>query len=160
MIVICWTSERLLEMIYSYGGSSVRSAINEQLGKKHKNVFTSVQADGDIKSKRIYIIHWRAESQIDLVKKSLEDLISVAMQRAYEDNYRSIAFPAFGCGDYKHPVEVITKTMVKKAHQEQVLYNIAVSFIIQSTQQSVFHHFEKHPAPGSGRDHDWRDQGF
>ncbi|CAF1208361.1 unnamed protein product [Rotaria sordida] len=143
VIVVCWSSKYLLEIIYECGGSSVRTAINNQLEKKLKNSLTSVKSDGDIKSKRIYFIHWIPESDIDLVKKSLEILISIAMQRAHDDNYKSIAFPAIGCGDYQYPVQIVAQTMVNKAHQEQILHKISVSFIIQSTKKDVFHHFDK-----------------
>jgi hypothetical protein len=130
-------------MIYECGGSSVRSAINNQIEKKLKNSLTSVKADGDIKSSRIYFIDWQVESHIDLIKKSLENLISISMQKAHDDNYRTIAFPAIGCGHYKYPLQIVAQTMVNKAHQEQILHQISVSFIIQPTKYEIFNHFEK-----------------
>ncbi len=130
-------------MIYECGGSSIRTAVNNQLEKKLKNSLTSVKSDGDIRSKRIYFIYWQIESQIDLVKKSLENLISIAMQKAHDDNYRTISFPAIGCGHYKYPLQMVAQTMVNKAHQEQILHQISVSFIIQSTKQDLFNHFNK-----------------
>jgi len=136
-------SKYLLEMIYECGGSSVRSAINNQIEKKLKNSLTSVKADGDIKSSRIYFIDWQVESHIDLIKKSLENLISISMQKAHDDNYRIIAFPAIGCGHYKYPLQIVAQTMVNKAHQEQILHQISVSFIIQPTKNGIFNHFEK-----------------
>ncbi|CAF3464752.1 unnamed protein product [Rotaria sp. Silwood2] len=143
VIVVCWSSKYLLEMIYECGGPSVRTAINNQIEKKLKNPLTTVKSDGDIKSKRIYFIHWQPESQIDLVKKSLENLISICMERADNDNYKSIAYPAIGCGDYNYPIDIIAQTMVNKVHQEQILHKMSVSFIIQSTKKDIFYHFDK-----------------
>ena len=130
-------------MIYECGGSSIRTAVNNQLEKNFKNSLTSVKSDGDIKSKRIYFIYWQIESQIDLVKKSLEDLISISMQKAHNDNYRTIAFPAIGCGHYNYPTELVAQTMVNKAHQEQILHKVSVSFIIQETKKDIYHNFDK-----------------
>jgi hypothetical protein len=130
-------------MIYDCGGSSVRSAVNNQLQKNLKNNLTSVKSDGDIKSKRIYFIYWQAESQIELVKKSIENLISIAMRKAHDDNYQSIAFPAIGCGHDNYPIDIIAQTMVNKVHQEQIYHKISVSFIIQSDKKDLFNHFNK-----------------
>jgi len=130
-------------MIYECGGPSVRTAVNNQLEKNLKNSITSVKSDGDIKSKRIYFIYWQVESQIDLIKKSLENLISIAMQKAHDDNYRTIAFPAIGCGHYNYSLQLVAQTMVNKAHQEQILHKISVSFIIQSTKKDLFNYFDK-----------------
>lgn len=98
VIVVTWSSKYLLEIIYEYGGSSVRTAINNQLEKNFKNSLTSVQSDGEIKCKTIYFIYWQNQSEIDSLKKSLEYLISISMEKAHEDNYKTIAFPAIGCG--------------------------------------------------------------
>jgi hypothetical protein len=130
-------------MIYECGGPSVRTAVNYQLEKNLKNSITSVKSDGDIKSKRIYFIYWQIESQIDLVKKSLENLISIAMKKAHDDNYKSISFPAIGCGHYNYPLQIVAQTMVNKAHQEQISYRISVSFIIQPDKKDLFNHFDK-----------------
>ncbi|CAF3438093.1 unnamed protein product [Rotaria sp. Silwood1] len=143
VIVVCWSSKYLLEMIYECGGSSVRTAVNNQIEKKSKKLLTSVKSDGDIKSKRIYFIYWQPESQIEAVKKSLENLISIAMETAHHDDYKSIAFPAIGCGDYQYPIPIIAQIMVNKVHQEQILHKISVSFIIQSTKKETFYHFDK-----------------
>ena len=143
VIVVCWSSKYLLEMIYECGGKSVRNAVNNQLEQNLKNPLTSVKADGEIQSKSIYFVPWKTEANIELVLQSLEDLISISMQQAHNDNYRSIAFPAIGCGDYKYPVQVISQTMVNKAHQEQALYQISVSFLIQPTKKDLFDHFHK-----------------
>ncbi|CAF3459977.1 unnamed protein product [Rotaria sp. Silwood1] len=43
VIVVCWSSKYLLEMIYECGGSSVRTAVNNQIEKKSKKLLTSVK---------------------------------------------------------------------------------------------------------------------
>jgi hypothetical protein len=65
------------------------------------------------------------------------------MQKANQDNYRSIAFPAIGCGHYQYPIEFVAQTMVHKAHQEQILNKISVSFIIQPTKKDLLYQFQK-----------------
>ncbi|CAF3459991.1 unnamed protein product [Rotaria sp. Silwood1] len=65
------------------------------------------------------------------------------METAHHDDYKSIAFPAIGCGDYQYPIPIIAQIMVNKVHQEQILHKISVSFIIQSTKKETFYHFDK-----------------
>jgi len=65
------------------------------------------------------------------------------MKKAHDDNYRSISFPAIGCGHYNYPLQIVAQTMVNKVHQEQILYRISVSFIIQPNKKDLFNHFDK-----------------
>jgi O-acetyl-ADP-ribose deacetylase (regulator of RNase III) len=143
VIVVCWSSKYLLEMIYARGGPSIRSAVNNQIEKKLKNSLTSVKSDGDIKSKRIYFMYWETQTQTDIIQQSLQNLINISMQKAHDDNYRSIAFPAIGCGHYEQSIQLVAQTMVNKAHQEQILHKISVAFIIQPNKKDLFQHFQK-----------------
>jgi hypothetical protein len=137
VIVVCWSSEHLLGMIYESGGLTVRTAINTQMQKMSKDSLVSVKSD------RIYFLQWEPKSQLDQITKSLQNLISISMQKAHDDKYNSIAFPAIGCGEYQYPLHIVAQTMINKSHQEQVLHKISISFIISPKKADVYQEFNK-----------------
>jgi hypothetical protein len=130
-------------MIYSFGGLQVRTAINNQLKTKSQINLTDIKSDGEIKSKRIYILHFNPHKEFDETIQSIENLIHLAMEKAYQDNYKTISFPAIACGHYQYPNDIIAQTMINKCHQEQILNKISVSFIIQSNKIDLYNEFSK-----------------
>jgi hypothetical protein len=102
-----------------------------------------MKSDGEIKSKRIYIINFNLNSEFDQTIESIQNLIHLAMEKASKDNYKTISFPAIACGHYQYPNDIIAQTMIKKTHQEQDLFKISVSFIIQSDKIDLYNQFYK-----------------
>ena len=137
-----WSSKHLLELIYDCGGSSVRNAVNNQLKNRLKNPLTSVDSDGDIQSKKIYFVHWEMRNDEEFDRKSLDNLISISMKKASEENCRKIVYPAIGCGDYQCSPQLIAQIMIQKCHQEQFNHQISVSFLIQPTRKDLFDQFQ------------------
>lgn len=143
MIVACWSSKHLLELIYSSGGSRVRNAVNQQLKHHWKSALTSVECDGDIQSKKIYFLHWEMKNDFESDRKSLEDLINISMKKASEENYRKIVYPAIGCGEYNYSPQLIAQTMIHKCHQQQSSHQISVSILIEPKRKDLLEHFQR-----------------
>ncbi|CAF3699333.1 unnamed protein product [Rotaria socialis] len=145
VIVIWWSSKSLLELIYEYGGSSVRNTINHKFENKSDNPIISIQSDGFIQSKMIYFIDLEIQSDIILVKKSIESIINSIMEKVHENNYKRISFSSIDFNSNIYPLESIIETIIEQIHQQQFLHkNIFVSFIIESNKKDIFNYFYEH----------------
>ena len=65
------------------------------------------------------------------------------MERAETDGYRSIAFPAIGCGKIGTSVGLVAESMVQTARAESATRGISVSFIIERERKDVYDEFQK-----------------
>ncbi|CAM2721829.1 unnamed protein product [Rotaria socialis] len=145
VIVIWWSSKSLLELIYEYGGSSVRNTINHKFENKSDNPIISIQSDGFIQSKMIYFIDLEIQSDIILVKKSIESIINSIMEKVHENNYKRISFSSIDFNSNIYPLESIIETIIEQIHQQQFLHkNIFVSFIIESNKKDIFNYYYEH----------------
>lgn len=60
-----------------------------------------------------------------------------------EERYRSIAFPAIGCGQFGCPINLVARVMVGEAHRKTQMYSISVLFVIQSERTDIYNEFQK-----------------
>ncbi|CAF3603883.1 unnamed protein product [Rotaria sp. Silwood1] len=103
----------------------------------------TVKAGGQLLSKRIYFISWKTNSDESILCKSMEKFVSDALDKAVEQNYRSIAFPAIGCGLLKCSVSLIARTMVEEVYRKLQRHSISVLFVIQPEKKDVYDEFQK-----------------
>jgi len=103
----------------------------------------AVNAAGEIVSKRIYFLPWKANSDTSILRKSIQKFVLDAVEKAVEEGYRSIAFPAIGCGQFRCSIDLVAQAMVEEAYRKLLMYNISISFVIQPERTDIYDEFQK-----------------
>ncbi|CAF1264045.1 unnamed protein product [Rotaria sordida] len=142
VIVVCSSSQYLLENIFKVGGDAVMTSYNNE-SKLNSSTVTAVVAGGRLLSKKVYFLSWRPNTNETLLCESLKKFVSNAIEKATTENYQSIAFPAIGCGRFDCSISLVAKTLVEEAHRLVATNAISVSFIIQPDKENIFHEFQK-----------------
>ncbi|CAF1067046.1 unnamed protein product, partial [Didymodactylos carnosus] len=142
VIVVCSSSRYLKEAILKAAGDTVTDEYKKLLDATQNNAATKLisTSPGQLPCKRIYFLPWKLESDITILRQSIIEFVSTAIQKALRDKYQSIAFPAIGCGKYKCATDVVAETMVQEAHKSN---QISVHFIIQVQQDYIYNEFHK-----------------
>ncbi|CAF2685686.1 unnamed protein product [Rotaria sp. Silwood2] len=141
VIVVCSSSKFLFEKICKAGGNSVLASYKSQL-KKSKNSVISVQADGELASKQIYFLSWKADADVSILRESIENFVSDAFEKAVEENHRSIAYPAIGCGQFGCSIDLVAQAMIREVHRKQQGHDISVTFVIQEARTDIYDEFQ------------------
>ncbi|CAF5044035.1 unnamed protein product [Rotaria sp. Silwood1] len=142
VIVVCASSKALLESVLKSGGDAVQASYNNGLRKKATQVI-AVAAGGHLRAKEIYFLPWEPNPDETLLCKSLKNFVSNAIEKAANDNRKSIAFPAIGCGQYGCSISLVAKTVIEEACRLRTLYPIAITFIIQPDRTDIYDEFQK-----------------
>ncbi|CAF4944171.1 unnamed protein product, partial [Rotaria sp. Silwood1] len=142
VVVVCSSSIGLLVSVLQAGGNAVMTSYNIEFRKNSANVI-AVAASGQLLAKAIYFVPWEPDSDETLLCKSLKKLVSNAIEKAVNDNYKSIAFSAIGCGQFGCSISLVAKTLIGEAYQLRTLHPIAVSFIIQPHRTDIYDEFQK-----------------
>ncbi|CAF3954954.1 unnamed protein product [Rotaria sordida] len=142
VIVVCSSSIGLLASVLQAGGDTVMSSYNIEL-RKNSTQIIAVAASGQLLAKAIYFVSWEPNSDEILLCKSLEKLVSDVIKKATNEKYKSIAFPAIGCGQFGCSINLVTKTLIGKVHQLRTFHSMTVSFIIQPDRTDIYNEFQK-----------------
>ncbi len=86
---------------------------------------------------------WTANPDESILQKSIEEFVSDATEKAVEERYISIAFPAIGCGKFGCSTSLVAQAMVGEANRKRRTYNISISFVIQPERTDVYDEFQK-----------------
>ncbi len=141
--MVCSSSDVLRENILKAGGDSVRLAYDTQLKNNPGNSLIIVATNNQLPSKQIYFLPWKQHQEGNALGNSLKNFVSTAIEQAVAANYRSIAFPAVGCGKFGCSVSIVAEAMVKEARQRMVKHPISISFIIQPQRTDIYDEFRK-----------------
>ncbi|CAF4399371.1 unnamed protein product [Rotaria socialis] len=143
VIVVCSSSQFLFEKICKAGGASVSNSYNEQISKNSAAPIVIVQSNGRIASKAIYFLPWKTSSDEPILCKSIKNFVSVALDKAKEENYRSIAFPAIGCGKMHCSIGLVARTMTEEVYRKLQHSDLSVTFVIQPDRKDIYAEFQK-----------------
>ncbi len=103
----------------------------------------AVRATGKLASKQVYFLPWTADSNPRILRKSIEQFVSDAITKAAQGNYRSIAFPAIGCGQYGCSSNLVAQTMIEAADRQLSTHSMSVLFAIQTDRVDIYDEFQK-----------------
>ncbi|CAF3757348.1 unnamed protein product [Rotaria magnacalcarata] len=143
VIVVCSSSQYLFKNICKAGGGSVSNSYDEQIRKNSAAPIVTVQSNGRIASKSIYFLPWKTNSDASILCKSIKNFVSVALDKAIEENYRSIAFPAIGCGKMHCSIGLVARAMIEEVYRKLQLNDLSVTFVVQPDKKDVYAEFQK-----------------
>ena len=142
MIVVCLSSQYLFDTICAAGGDSMKASFAAESSKKSTDPVISVKAEGQLQSKAVYFLPWQADSDDSVLRQSIETFVANAVKEASSEGYRSIAFPAIGCGQMGCSISLVAQTMIEEAHNLSQKHNISVVFVIQPSRTDVYDEFQ------------------
>jgi O-acetyl-ADP-ribose deacetylase (regulator of RNase III) len=119
------------------------ASYNAEINKNSEASVITVQAAGQLASKWIYFLPWMADSDASVLQQSIEKFVSDAVEKAVEEGYRSIAFPAIGCGQFGCSINLVAQAMVGEVCRKLQAYNMSISFVIQPERADVYDEFRK-----------------
>ncbi|CAF4063349.1 unnamed protein product [Rotaria magnacalcarata] len=123
------------------GGKSLRIAYNVRHKQNAHEPVISIPTDGKVASKAVYFVDWQPKDNPKLLCRSIEQLVSNVIETAASENYKSIAFPAIGCGQYGCPASLVAQTFVKQVEKELIKHPMMISFVIQKDRPEIYDEF-------------------
>lgn len=141
MIVVCSLSKYLVESVFKAAGKSFKRAFEAQVKENETASVISVRSEGELGSKAVYFVPWKPSSDPQMLVQSIEQLVKNVMKKAASEKYRSIAFPAIGCGEYGCDIELIARTFVGKVRELLERWPISILFVIQPGKTDVYEKF-------------------
>ncbi|CAF3951069.1 unnamed protein product, partial [Rotaria sp. Silwood1] len=120
VIAVCSSSEYLFKAICEAGEGSIKTSFDLQSKKNPYYSIIAVKAEGQLKSKKVYFLPWKTNSDPSLLRQSIEKFVSDAIERAVMEKYKSIAFPAIGCGQFGCPIRLVAEAMVQEAYRKKL----------------------------------------
>ena len=96
--------------------------------------------------KRIFFVNWKPNANEKVLKQLLIDLIVTVTENMLSNSFKSVAFPAIGCGGHGCSVQLVVQTMVKEMKTQLKHRNLlwTAKFVIEAEQTHVYDEFCKH----------------
>lgn len=139
--MVCTSSLALLDSVFKVGDNELKISYERELGRNPTTCF-SVDVSGRIRSKKIYFVPWQPTSDVTSLVQSLKTVVSIAMEKASNENFHSIAFPAIGYNQITGSVTYIAQALVEEAYRLLDILNIDVFFIIQPQKTNIYNDFQ------------------
>ncbi|CAF3698920.1 unnamed protein product [Rotaria sp. Silwood1] len=143
VIVICTLSKYLVESICKACGKSMQKLFEMKIKENPKDSIFSITTDGKLPSKIIYFIRWEPNSDSNILDQSIRQLVSTLIEKAINENYKSIAFPAIGCGEYGCSIKHIAEPFISQAQEQLNKFSIQILFVIQPDRIDIYDEFYK-----------------
>jgi len=143
VIVVCSLSKYLVDSVFKAGGKSLKKSFERQVKENETDPVISVAADGKLASKAVYFVPWKPDSDPNKLCESIEKLVKNVIKKAASENYKSIAFPAIGCGEYGCSISLVAQTFVRRVRELLKKHPITVLFVIQPDKIDIYEEFRK-----------------
>ncbi|CAF2592809.1 unnamed protein product [Rotaria sp. Silwood2] len=147
VIVVCSTSEILLKNILEQAGLVVTEEYNRLSSSVDQQNSLIETGPGNLNCKAILFLPWMTSLNQDskIVSTSISEFVSKSLHHIlyHPKVYRTVAFPAIGCGLIQCPVTIAAQAMIDAAIaklKETMLY-FTVSFVIFPNQFNVHQGF-------------------
>ncbi|CAF1198701.1 unnamed protein product [Adineta steineri] len=142
VVVVCSLSTTLHESVLKIGGDLMKYSFETEYKNNPTAPIISIAASGQLAAKTVYFLPWKPN--IDNIKccESIRKFVSNAMEKAATENYKSIAFPAVGCGQYGCSISFVAWTLVDEVFRQLVKYPLSVSFVILPNRTDIYNEFQ------------------
>ncbi|CAF1454869.1 unnamed protein product, partial [Rotaria sordida] len=144
VIVICTSSKSLLDSVLEAGGKTLQQSFKNKFKEHAKDPIFSMSTGGRLLAKAIYFVSWQPNSDPNILSQSIEQLVSNVIEKAASENYKSIAFPAIGCGRYGCSIDLVAQIFVRQVQRQLTKYPIMISFVIHPDGTDIYNEFQKH----------------
>lgn len=132
-----------MDSVFKAAGKAFKKSFDAQVKENETASVISVRSEGELASKAVYFVPWKPSSNPEKLRQSIEQLVKNVMKKAASEDYRSIAFPAIGCGEYGCDIALIAETFVGQVRELLQKYPIPVVFVIQPGKTEIYEAFHK-----------------
>ena len=136
--MVCSSSDGLRESVLEAAGPRFRNAYDRKNASAQELESFALSCP-NLPCKEIYFLEWTPSDHIALTEQSIKDFITDTVKYVLDKNYRSVAFPAIGCGQFGLDPDFIAQTMIDHVKIEN--YPLDVAFIIYPRSNNVFNAF-------------------
>jgi hypothetical protein len=129
--------------IHHAGGSAISTAYEAQSKKASSDAVISIEACGLLACRRVYFLPWKPTSDHVANQKSLQKFVADAVNKAVQDKYQSVAFPAVGCGKHDLSISSVALAMCEEARRQSFATGISIVFVIQAERTDIYDAFQE-----------------
>ncbi|CAF3016157.1 unnamed protein product [Rotaria sp. Silwood2] len=129
-------------MIIRVAGPEVETEYQKEYLHNPNSILIST-LPGQLLCKRIFFLKWEPSKDESELRRSISDFMLTVVQSVKAHNYRSIAFPAIGCGEHNCSVNIVVETMVREIKRQLRNRKLSwtVKFVIEPEKQNVYDEF-------------------
>lgn len=137
-----------MESVFKAAGKAFKKSFDAKVKADETASVISIPSEGDLASKAVYFVPWKPSTDPDKLRQSIELLVKNVMKKAASEDYRSIAFPAIGCGEYGCDIPLIAKTFIGQVRELLERFPVPIVFVIQPGKNEIYDAFTKEIGPG------------
>jgi len=137
--VVCSSSHGLVESVLQAAGPRIRKAYGNR-NKSTAGIQSFALKCSSLPCQQILFLPWTPGPNLVLTEQAIKDFIAAAIAYVFSQNYKSVAFPAIGCGKFGLNTDFIAQTMVNHVKVEE--YPLNVVFIIHPQSKDTFYAFQ------------------
>jgi hypothetical protein len=132
----------LKKAILNAAGAEVEDAYDIEF-KNHPNSLLISIPSGQLVCKRILFIKWEPNEDETILRQTIVDFISNAIQTAIQFKFTSIAFPAIGCGLHGCSSVLVIKTMVNEIKKQLIIRKLIwrIKFVVLPKNEEIYDEF-------------------
>lgn len=141
MVVVCSTSDDLLEDILGKAGPAVAEDIREAIQAKHIDSDGYETDGGELLCQRLLFLPWITRKLDDItIRRSIQSFFTTALQHALKNGYTSLAFPALGCGRLNCEPKLIAEAMLDET-QRYANHNLSILIVMHPEKEDAYEAF-------------------
>ena len=141
MVVVCSTSQYLLNDILTKAGKIVQTEVNTAIQTRKITYDGYETAGGQLLCRRLFFLPW-AEKKLDdaELRRTIHTFFRAAIQHAVKTRQTSIAFPALGCGALKYDPKIIAEVILDET-QRYANYNLKILIVLLPDKHEAYKAF-------------------
>lgn len=141
MVVVCSTSQLLLDDILNKAGPMVKNEVSEALSNEHIACNGYSTRGGQLLCKQLLFLPWTTQrlNERDL-RQSIHTFFTAAIEHALKTQQTSIAFPALGCGELKYNPDLIAEAILHET-ERHANYNLQILIVLLPKKTEAYEVF-------------------
>jgi hypothetical protein len=141
MVVVCPTSQNLLDNILEQAGTTVKDDYKKGLqnGRVPQDGYET--AGGQLLCQRLFFLPWTTR-KLDLValRQTIYTFVTTAILHAVKTKQTSLAFPAIGCGQLGYDPNVIAEVILDET-QKYANYDLKILIVLLPNTADAYQAF-------------------
>lgn len=141
MVVVCSTSQHLLNDILAKAGPNVKDDVDKALQNQRITHNGYETAGGQLLCQSLFFLPWTTVKLDDAsLVRTIHTFFTAAIEYAVRTGKTSIAFPALGCGELQHNPKVIAEVILGET-QRYANFNLKILIVLLPGKHEAYHAF-------------------
>jgi hypothetical protein len=141
MVVVCSTSQHLLEDILAKAGPEVKDDVEKAIRNQRITPAGYETAGGQLLCQSLFFLPWATEKLDDAnLVRTIHAFFTTAIEYAVKKGKTSIAFPALGCGALQYNPKAIAEVILGET-QRYANYNLKILIVLLEDKREAYEAF-------------------